>query len=119
MSSFKSGSSSTTRILVSIGTPDGQHDHELGESSRLRLDRHLAAVQPDDDVVADREAEAGPLSGRLGREKRLEDLRADVVRDAVAVVADADLDGAGQQARAETDAPVGARLAVIRRVAGV
>ena len=44
------------------------------------------------DVVADREPEAGPLAGRLGREERLKQLVLDLGRNADAVVADADLD---------------------------
>src|SRR5689334_2984816 len=44
------------------------------------------------DVVADREAEAGPFPGRLGREEWLEQLVLDLRRNAGAVVPDADLD---------------------------
>ena len=44
------------------------------------------------DVVADREPEAGPLAGRLGREEWLKQLVLDLGRNADAVVADADLD---------------------------
>jgi len=43
------------------------------------------------DVVADREAKAGSLASRLGREERLEQLVLDLRRDTNAVVADADL----------------------------
>src|SRR5690242_18283733 len=42
------------------------------------------------DVVANREAEAGPFPGRLGREERLEQLVLDLRRNAGAVVTDAD-----------------------------
>src|SRR6185369_4254279 len=77
MSSSRSGSSSTTRILVDIQAPvgsapggvDGQHDDELGELAALGLDRQAAAVLLDDDVVTDGEAEPGALPGRLGGEK--------------------------------------------------
>src|SRR5215469_15098889 len=51
------------------------------------------------DVVADREAKAGSLASRLGREKRLEQLVLDLRRDTDAVVADADLHGIAQIAR--------------------
>jgi len=44
------------------------------------------------DVVADREAKAGPFAGRLRREERLEQLVLDLRGNADAVVADTDLD---------------------------
>ena len=52
----------------------------------------VAAVLLRDDVVADRQAEAGALAGRLGGEERLEQLVPDLGRNADAVVAHADLD---------------------------
>ena len=45
-----------------------------------------------DDVIADRQAEAGALAGRLCREEWLEQLVFDVIRNAGAIVAHADLD---------------------------
>jgi hypothetical protein len=45
-----------------------------------------------DDVVADRQAEAGALAGWLGGEERLEKFVPDVCRDTGAVVPDADFD---------------------------
>src|SRR5262249_28698379 len=48
------------------------------------------------DVVADREAETGPLAGRLGGEERLEQPVTQFGRDADAVVADADLHGVAE-----------------------
>src|SRR5437762_12894892 len=65
ISSSRSGSSSTTRILVDMMAPVGQDDDELGEPSALGLDRQAAAVAFDDDVVADRQPQAGALAGGL------------------------------------------------------
>ena len=45
-----------------------------------------------DDVVAHREPKPGPFARRLGGEERVEHLFPDLVRDAGAVVANADLD---------------------------
>jgi hypothetical protein len=45
------------------------------------------------DVVADRQAKSRPLTGRLGREERLEQLVFDLGLDADAIVSDPDLDG--------------------------
>ena len=45
----------------------------------------------DDDIVTDREAEAGALAGRLRREEGVEHLFLDLGRNAVAIVADRDL----------------------------
>ena len=44
----------------------------------------------DDDVVADGEAKAGALSGRFGREERIEHLFFHVRRNTRAVIADPD-----------------------------
>ena len=52
-----------------------------------------------DDVVADRQAQAGALARGLGREERVEDAVADLRRDAVAVVADPHLHRVAQVAR--------------------
>src|SRR4051794_37028065 len=68
ISSSRSGSSSTTRILVGMVTP-GQHDDELGELASLGLDRETAAVPLDEDIVGDRQAEAGALARGLGGEE--------------------------------------------------
>ena len=48
---------------------------------------------PDDDVAAEREAEAGSLAGRLGGEVGIEHALAHVCSDSRPVVADGDLDG--------------------------
>src|SRR5262245_66393272 len=106
MSSLRSGSSSTTRILAGgIGTPVGQRDDEFGERPRVGLHDHLAAVAADDDVVADREAQTGALACGLGRKERFEDFGTNALGNAVAVVAEADLDApALERARADADA---------------
>jgi hypothetical protein len=62
------------------------------------------------DVVADREAKAGALAGRLGGEERLEQLVSDLRGDAGAIVANPDLDGifglAGRHGEDGTERPV-------------
>src|SRR5207248_2024002 len=84
-----------------------QPNDELGVLPILRLEDQLSLVSLDDDVVADRQAEAGAGAGGLGGEEGVEDLVADGLGDAVAVVADADLDalaevlGADAQLRCE------------------
>jgi hypothetical protein len=52
---------------------------ELGDLADPAIDLNRAAVLLGHDVVADREAEAGPLAGRLGRKERLEQLIPDIV----------------------------------------
>jgi hypothetical protein len=54
--------------------PDGprQAYRELGELADPAIDGDRPAMLLRHDVVADREAEAGALAGRLGREERLE-----------------------------------------------
>src|SRR5581483_3215116 len=84
----------------------GQADRELGERPFLAVDRDRAAMLLRDDVVADREAEPGAFAGRLGREEGLEQLVADLSRDAGAVVAHLDLDrGAVVMRRDAEDRP--------------
>src|SRR6516164_9099324 len=75
------------RLLLSRQT-----DCELGKCARLTLHRDRAAVLLRDDVVADRQAEAGAFAGRLRREERLEQLVSDLRRDAGAVVTYPDFD---------------------------
>src|SRR6185436_16651248 len=102
ISSSRSGSSSTTRILVDMIRPAGlaggrlvgvhrraaarQLDDELRETPAFGLDAQAPLVLPDDDVLADGEPEPGALTRGLGGEKRLEDLLDDLVGNAVAVV---------------------------------
>ena len=72
---------------------------EFAVLPELAVDRYRAAVLLRDDVVADRQAEAGALAGRLGREERLEQPVARLGRDADAVVAHPDLDRVAEIAR--------------------
>lgn len=64
---------------------------ELRADPELGLEAELAPVPPDA-PVADRQAEPRPPWNRFGREKRVEDLLPDLVRDAGAVI----LDGYGR-----------------------
>ena len=84
-----------------------QADGEFGELADFAVDRDRAAMLLRDDVVADRQAEPGALAGRLGREERLEQLVADLRRDADAVVAHPDLDRVADVARRHLAAPAG------------
>src|SRR3569832_824368 len=61
-----------------------QGDREQRALFRRGLDADRTA-HPGDDLVRDREAEPAALAGGTGAEEWLEDLRQDVVRDAVAV----------------------------------
>src|SRR5262249_21211978 len=70
----------------------GQADHELGELAEGAVDLDRAAMLLRDDVIADREAETGAFTGRLGRKERLEQFVAIFGRNAGAVVAHSDLD---------------------------
>jgi hypothetical protein len=62
-------------------------DADLG----VALDRAAVAL---DELVHDRQAQAGAFADVLGREERVPDPRQDVGRDALAVVLDLHLDGA-------------------------
>src|SRR6185503_802782 len=73
---------------------DRQHEGQPRALSQLALHPDLAAVGGDD-AVADREAEAGALAHRLGREERVEDLVEVLRRDAAAVVGDGEHDRVG------------------------
>ena len=59
---------------------------ELGERAHLAVDLDRTAVLLRDDVVADRQAEPSALTGRLGREERLEQFVPDLGRNAGPVV---------------------------------
>jgi hypothetical protein len=68
-----------------------QDDRKLGVGPRFRRDLDRSGVLFDDDVMAERQAEPSAFSGRLGREKRIEDLGLQVIGYAESVVADGDL----------------------------
>src|SRR5215472_7846042 len=72
---------------------------ELCERTRLARDRNAAAVLLRHNVVADRQAEAGALAGRLGGEERLEQLVPDFLRNADTVVTHSDLHRVSQLPR--------------------
>ena len=66
----------------------GQNDSELGELTRLCFDFDRACMLVDDDVMAERQAEARSLSRRLRCEERGEHLGLHLRGHAGAVVAD-------------------------------
>src|SRR4051794_20851005 len=63
-----------------------QRDSEFGELAQLAIDFDRAAMLLGHDVIADRQAEAGALAGRLRCEKRLEQLFLVLRRYADAIV---------------------------------
>src|SRR5262245_26662099 len=67
-----------------------QNNPDFGELAQLRIDFDCARMLLDDDVVADGEAKACALSGRLGGEERVEYLVFHVRRNASAIIADPD-----------------------------
>jgi len=69
-----------------------QPHRELGEVTDFAVDRDSAAVLLGYDLVADRQSKPGALSGRLGREKGLEQLVPVFRRNADAIVAHPDFD---------------------------
>ena len=79
-------------ILPSDAAPRGSTILNSVNSPGLRVDLDRAGMLLHDDVVAERQAEAGPFAGRLGREERIEHLLLHLGRNAGAVVADPDLD---------------------------
>ena len=68
----------------------GRSNGELSEIADLAVDGDRAAMLLGHDVIADREAEAGAFTSRLGREERLKELVLDLGWYAGAVVTDAD-----------------------------
>ena len=68
----------------------GQSNGELSEIADLAIDGDRAVMLLGHDVIADREAESGAFTSRLGREERLKELVFDLRWDTDAVVADAD-----------------------------
>ena len=89
----------------------GQSDSELGELADLTIDLDRAAMLLGHDVVADREAEAGSLAGRFGREERLKKLVFDLRWDTDAIVADSDFDHIAEIARRHPQSRLEVRLA--------
>src|SRR5262249_52715239 len=79
--------------------PAGQADRKFGKLAELAVDFDRTAVLLSDDVIGDRETEAGALAGRLGRYKGLEQFVPDLGCDAGAVVAHPDLDRVAKIAR--------------------
>ena len=77
----------------------GQSNSEFGELADPAVDLDRAAMLLGHDVIADREAKAGALAGRLGREERLEQLVLDLGWNAGAVVANADFHRIAEIAR--------------------
>jgi hypothetical protein len=73
----------------------GETDAEEAAAAEFALGRDCAAVVADD-AVADRQAQAGPLPDRLGREERLEDVWQVLGTDAAAVVLDLNQDIVGR-----------------------
>jgi hypothetical protein len=99
--------------LLRLAQRSRQPHDELGERADAALDIDAAAMPARHDLVADREAEPGALAGRLGREERREELGADRVRYADAVVAHADLDRVAEAARRHLEQRREARLAAV------
>src|SRR6476661_2070229 len=93
----------TLRSLRWCGAPTGQPHGELGKLADLALNLDRPAMLLRDDVVADREAQPGALSGRLGGDEGLEQLVAHLRRDAGAVVAHLDLDRLAEIAGGDAD----------------
>src|SRR4051812_15297114 len=101
---------STTGLAVHGKLPDryplkrvtrgcaGQAEDEFCEHPFLAVHCNRSIMGLRNDVVADRQAETGSFACWLGREEGLEQLVADVRRDADAVVPHADLDAASDRA---------------------
>ena len=73
-----------------------KNDPKLGELAWPGVDLDRSAVLLHDNVVTEGKPEPCPLTGRLGREKRIEHLFLHIGRNAGAVVANADLDAVAQ-----------------------
>src|SRR5262249_42604045 len=82
---------------------DRQPDREHGASPDLGVESERAAVALDDRRAGDRQALAGALAERLGREERLEHALADLGRDPGAAIGDGDLDAVAFAARGDPD----------------
>src|SRR5262245_12729349 len=71
--------------------PWQDHD-EFRKATLLALDAQLALMLANHDVEADRESESGPLARRFGREEGMKNLVTNGVGNALAVIANANLD---------------------------
>ena len=80
-------------------------ERRAGADGGLALDGAAVAL---DELVDDRQAQSRALADVLGGEERIPDPRQDVGRDALAVVPDLDLDGAGLARGLDRDRGVGA-----------
>src|SRR5215471_20857824 len=69
----------------------GKDNSEFGKFAGSRIDLNRAGMLLDDDIVADGQAKAGTLAGRLGRKKRVKHLVFHFRRDTGAIVAYPDL----------------------------
>src|SRR5712672_2575384 len=119
-SSATSGSSSTTMMLTLISLPRSgrlpaarQAHGEFGEEPRLALDVDRTTMLLRDDMVTDRQAKPRAFAGRLGGEKRLEQLFPDFRRDPGAVVAHLDLDRLAEIARGDRERRLVAGLGAV------
>src|SRR5258708_29486552 len=76
-----------------------QRNNKFSKNTRLGIDINFAAVLLHDDVVRHGETEAGPFTGWLRREERIEHLLLHFGRDAGAIVAKANFDGGSEVLR--------------------
>src|SRR5579872_1223941 len=88
------------------------HD-EFGKLADAAFDIDAAAMAARHDIIADGEAEPGTLAGRLGREERREQLGADPVGNAYAVIAHADLDRLAEVSRRNLEGRLEFRLGAV------
>src|SRR5450755_1443721 len=109
----------TGRRALALGRRDRDHARKLDGERRalaeLRITFDRAAVTLDE-LVDDREAEAGAFADIFGREEWIPDSRQHVARDAGTVVADFDLDRVGGAFGLDRDLRV---LATRERLRGV
>src|SRR5205085_10173283 len=78
---------------------------EFGKDARFAVDSDRAAVLLRNDVVADRQAEAGAFPGWFGRKERLEQLVADLAWNARPVIAHAYFHGLAEIAHCHGQGP--------------
>ena len=82
--------------LAMVAAPRGRTILNSVNSPGCGIDLYRPAMLLDDDVMAERKAEPGALTGRLGREERIEHLLLHLGRNAGAVVADPDFDAVAE-----------------------